>query len=236
MIAFHMISRVIGTGLVFLAGTVGCDKATSPTSQSATATSATTAAATTTVAAPAKPPPDDLDLAPIDKALACGGKTATGPCRVLDGFKNGKEWSGRAPSGEGRYVGHGYVVAGGKITEEIAIVRTRVIPVDQAPAGQLAVKLAFEKMPDEPAPRRDAAEKAIRAFQRHDVHAKGNTAVSYVNELKDFREVNAMQTKSRRVVALTDELTYIAEASAQSLAILRVKANGDYAEVWPTSW
>lgn len=215
----------------------GCgDGAGNGTPPSATVTSVATASAT--AALPAKPPPDELDVAPLDKALSCGGKTGTGPCRVLDAFKNGKAWSGQAPSGDGRYIGHGYRVSGGKITEEISIVRARTVPTGEVAAGQLAVKIAFETMPDEPLPRKDAAEKAIRAFQRHDVPTKGNSAVAFVNELKDFREVNAMHTAAKRVVVLGDELSYIAEGAGQALYIVRAKSNGDgfYGEVWPTSW
>lgn len=222
--------------LIAIGSIVACgDKAETKATPTATVTAAATV---TAVAAPAKPPPDELDVAPLDKALACGGKTSSGPCRVVDGFKNGKSWSGQAPSGDARYIGHGYTVSGGKITEEVTIIRARTVPTGDVAAGQLAVKIAFEKMPDEPAPRKDAAEKAIRAFQRHDVPTKGNSAVAFVNELKDFRELNAMHTGQKRVVTLGDELSYIAEGGGQALYVVRAKSNGDgfYAEVWPTSW
>src|SRR5262245_19476409 len=102
--AFRWLGRT-GTAVVLLGAASGCDSKPAESGAATTATVSASATASVTEApsssAPASPPPADLDVAALQKALACGGNAKSGPCLVLAGFAACKGWSAEAPSGDG---------------------------------------------------------------------------------------------------------------------------------------
>lgn len=234
--------RVFWIALSGVAILGGCGPSSGGASSSSPATSA---APKPTVASaspePARPPPDDLDLAPIEKALGCGGKSATGPCRIVVGAKSCKPWSGLSPSGDGRWFGKSYALAAGKTTESYVVLRSRTVPSSEVGPGQVPARIAIDSIAAEGA-MATAAERTLHAYEHHDVPTKGNPFPPLVKEKSDFSENPAMPTVKKQVVVLSTEQTFICEGEAQQLFAITpsasgaAKGDGHYAEVWPTSW
>src|SRR4051812_37636271 len=95
----------------------GCDQPAS-VAPAASASAVASAAPSPSAAEPAAPPPADLDVAALQKALKCGGEKS-GACGVLSKFATCTAWNPAVPSGDGRWIGHGYLVDGAKTTEQI---------------------------------------------------------------------------------------------------------------------
>lgn len=190
---------------------------------------------------PDRPPPDDLDLGPIEKALGCNAKSTTGPCRVIEAAKQCHGWSGVAPSGEGRWFGKSYAVAGGKTTESYVVLRSRTVPSSEVGRGQIPARIAIDPIAAE-GTMEQAAERTLHAYEHHDVTTKGNPFPPLVKAKSDFTESSAMPTVKKAVVVLGSEQTFVCEGEGQQLLAITptasgaAKGEGRYAEVWPTSW
>jgi hypothetical protein len=226
----------------FCVGLLACSSAGDGAASGSAVASATPppSAKPSASAAPARPPPDDLDAARLDKALGCGGAAKTGPCKVVAALADCKEWDGIAPSGDGRWLGRGYLVEDGKTTEMLSIVRSRSVPTSDVAAGQIPARFALAKMTSD-AREYDAANKAIRALERHDVPQKGNIGITYVKDLKDFNEVSGMHTVRKHVVILGEPHAFVCKGPSQQLFMVQPRAEaqkgeGLYAELWPAAW
>jgi hypothetical protein len=191
---------------------------------------------------PAAAVPDNLDVAELQKALKCGGADKTGPCSVLAAFAAPcTAWSASVPSGDGRWMGRGYLVQEGKTTDQITLLRARRVPLTEVGPGQLPVKIAVAELPkDDPAA--DPAAKAIRAFERSDVPGKGNAGVEHVKQRTDWAEAFATKTTGGQVYALAHGGTFVCQGPKQQLLVVQRagsrtdKGDGIYAELWGTAW
>jgi hypothetical protein len=212
----------------------------STVASSAASVSAAPAATPAPVAAAAVP--ENLDVAELQKALKCGGADKTGPCSVLAAFAAPcTAWSASVPSGDGRWIGRGYLVQQGKATDQITLLRARRVPLTEVGPGQLPVKIALAELPkDDPAA--DTAAKAIRAFERADVPGKGNAGVEYVKQRTDWSEAFATKTTGGQVYALAHGGTFVCQGPKQQLLVVQRagsrtdKGDGIYAELWATAW
>jgi hypothetical protein len=218
------------------------DKAVPGAKASASAT-ASAAPAPTAPAAP-RALPDDLPLEPLREALACAKvepDKAKGLCRVLALAGTCKPWSGLAQSGEGRYLGRAYTVAGPKREERLVIVRTRTVPLVDVGPGELNAKIAIALVPKDDA-QLGNAERAIKAYERFDVPPKANPAVAWVKAYDGFEDLPAMRTTSGKVLVLDDAHAMLCEGDNQRLFLVHPagptgkKGDGVYAELWPVSW
>lgn len=216
------------------------DKAAAPSAPASSA-AASAAAPVASAAVPAPPAPPDLDVRAVEKALECSdGKP--GPCAVLAAYAACKPWDGSTPSGDGRWLGAGFQVDKGKVTEQITLLRSRRVPAAEVGPGQVPARIGFAKLePDHPA--RTAAEKAILALSRHDVPGAKNQAIEYVTALDRWEgEAYATRTDKGSVFALHKGGAFICTGAKQQLVmVLRADtrgAEGDglYAELWPTTW
>lgn len=236
-------------GIVLLLG-CGQENATSTSAQPASSaagrassvasTSSGTSAAPVAADEPAKPPPDDLDVAPLEKALSCSAKSTTGACHVIEAAKTCKGWAGISPGGDGRWVGTSFTVAGKKVTEDTVVLRARTVPSKEVGKGQIPSRIGIEPLQ---ADERLAPElaKVVRALARHDVPTKASPAVAFIKDKSDFTEGTAIHTRTNKVVVLGasgTEQTFVCEGDGQQLLVIGAKADGDgrYAELWPTSW
>jgi hypothetical protein len=239
-------SALFASILVF---SFGCDPPASGPAGSASAApsggaSAVASAAASVSAAPAVAAavPDNLDVAELQKALKCAGADKTGPCSVLATIAAPcTAWSASVPSGDGRWMGRGYLVQQGKATEQITLLRARRVPLTEVGPGQLPVKIAVAELPKDDAAA-DPAAKAIRAFERSDVPGKGNAGVEYVKQRTDWSEAFATKTTGGQVYALAHGGTFVCQGPKQQLLVVQRagsrtdKGDGLYAELWGTTW
>lgn len=227
----------------FAALAAACSDQPAPGAQASASATASAPPAPTAPAAP-RALPDDLPLEPLREALACPKlepEKAKGLCRVLTLAGTCKAWSGLAQSGEGRYLGRAYTVAGPKREERLAIVRTRTVPLVDVGPGELNAKLAISLVPKDD-PQAGNAERAIKAYERFDVPPKANPAVAWVKAYSSFEDVPAMRTTTGKVLVLDAEHAMLCEGDNQRLFLVHPagptgkKGDGLYAELWPVSW
>jgi hypothetical protein len=223
---------------------LGCDEPVEPAAPSATVPTASASTATPAVSAPppvSKPPP--LDLAALKKALRCGGAAGDGPCPVLDSFEKCREkWSPISQSGDGRWFGEGALVNQGAFVNDYFMLRTRRVPLDEVAAGALGVKVALDKLPDNPEVR-SAAGPAWRALARSDIPKKGNRAIQFIDEYDKWSESFAQQADDHQIFVADGAGAYLcADPKTQGLHVVRLSntrehpADGIYATLYPISW
>jgi hypothetical protein len=234
--------------VLFVATLVACQdqpqpqpKPSAPTAISATATVDPTA--TPSVAAVPTPTPKPLDVEELKTALKCGKANAAGPCNVLGQFAECKKWDPVTQSGDGRWLGRGYVVEKGAYVEELSLVRTRRVPMTEVGPGQLPVKVAITNIPNDLSTEREHAEKAIRAYERGDVTTKFNLAVEYIKKRDEWPEAFTTQAEGNQVFVAAEGGAHLCAREGEStlLAIKRAAnrqhpADGVYAILWPVSW
>lgn len=234
-------STVLVFSCVLLAG---CDDKTSTTAATATASAtaeAPTAKPTASLAPVEKPKP--LDLATIKKSLRCSGKTASGPCPVLEKFEACRaDWSPITQSGDGRWIGHGAIAKKGQFIEEYMIMRARRVGLADVAPGALGVKIAITEVPNEAAIQNSIGI-AFRALDRGDTVKPGNHAVDFVRDKEDWPEAYAQQADGHQVFVATGAGAYLcADPSTQALHVVKLAASsehpgdGFYATLYPTQW
>jgi len=223
-----------------------CDSAAPTASAKASGSSAAASPLPTqaplTEAPPAAPAPPDLDLPAAQKALKCGGDARSGACGVLAKMARCAAWNPVVPSGDGRWLGHGWLVESGKTTDQVTLVRARRVPTGEVAPGQLGVRIAVTDLPRQEGPAFDQADRAIRAFERADVPPRSSPTLEYVKQRTDWPEAYAARTVSGQIYALTQNGTYLCQGPGRSLLVAQrstaqgTSADGLYAELWPTSW
>jgi hypothetical protein len=238
----------LGATLLVPVLAAGCDS--KPGESGAAATGGSTATATATSAAsppqaavdPAPPAPADLDVASLQKTLACGGAAKTGPCAVLAGFATCKAWSAEPPSGDGRWLGRGYEVEGKKTTEQVTVLRARRVPTSEVGAGQLPVRIALGSIDKSEGSPFTEADKAIRALERSDVPPKGNAAIEHLKQMTQWSEAFATRTVGSQVYGLSQGGLFVCEGPKRELYVVRRAAtrtgtgDGLYAILWGATW
>ena len=221
--------------------TLGCDKGKPPPTASSAAPSQA-APASATAAQEAPPAPENLDVDALQKALKCAAEAKTGPCAVLASMKACSPWNGSVPSGDGRWLGKGYLVQDGKTTEQITIVRSKRTSLAEVGPGQLPAKIGIAEIPKEEKNAVEQAERAIRTYERHDVPAKSNAGVEYVKQLAEWPDAFATSTTGGHVYVLSHGGAFLCMGPKTQLVLVRRAAThgstgeGLYAELWPTSW
>jgi len=191
---------------------------------------------------PAPPPPPDLDVAALQKALACAANAKSGPCTVLAAFASCKPWSAAAPSGEGRWLGRGHDVEGKKTTDQVTVLRVRRVPTIEVGPGQLPARVGLGTIEKEDGGAFGEAERAIRAMERGDVPSKGSTTIAHLKGMTQWAEAFATRTAGGHVYGLAHGGLYICEGSKHELHVVRRAstrtggADGLYATLWAATW
>ncbi len=192
---------------------------------------------------PAPPPPPGLDVGAQQRALKCASdvkEAKSGVCGVLARMATCAAWNPVVPSGDGRWLGRGWLVDGAKTTEQVTLVRARRVPTSEVARGQLGVRIAVADLPKQEGAAFEQAERAIKAYERADVPPHGSPTLDYVKQKKDWSESFAARTSTNQVVALTTHGTYLCQGSNRSIVLVErassTGGDGLYAELWPTSW
>jgi hypothetical protein len=231
------ITLLLGLGLL-----VACDHG-APTKS---APDAAPAAPSASASAPELPAPTvaDLDVAALSKALRCAAGAEGGACRVLDAMRRCHAWSATTPSGEGRYIGRGWVVQDGSSSDEITIVRAHTAARSELASWMLPLKMAIARIPPDAGPAFAQATKAIDAYARHDVPKVKNAAVDFLKQKSDWpAEVPAVRTTGVMVQTFSGRPAFLCEGPDQQLVLVQPHAgaantngNGLYVELWAASW
>jgi hypothetical protein len=188
------------------------------------------------------PPPDDLDVAGLQKALKCAGNAKSGPCRVLAQFATCKEWNPVSPSGDARWIGQGFVVEGAKTTEIFSILRAKRVPTSEIGAGQLPVKIGLAELAKEEGTPYDQAGRAVRSYERGDIPPRSSPTLEYLKKRESWPDAHAVRTVGGQVYAITKAGTFACLGPKQQLYVVQrsstIGSSGDgvYAELWATSW
>jgi hypothetical protein len=216
---------------------VACDDKPAPAPAAASAAPAATTAAPES-AAPVAPPPPELDVAAQQRATKCGADAKSGVCGVLAKMAACQAWNPIVPSGDGRWLGRGWVVEGAKTTDQFTVVRARRVPTSEVAPGQLGVRIGVgEILKQEGAPY-EQADRAIRAYERADPPHQSPT-VDYVKQKKDFTESFAAKTAGTQIMAQTPQGMFFCQVGRGLYMVQRASASGGdglYGELWPISW
>jgi hypothetical protein len=235
-----------------LSAAAGCDNpsassGSAPSASGSSSSPSASASAVTTAppapAQPAGPPPDDLDVTALQKALKCVPDSKLGPCRVLEKFTScNKDWNPVSPSGDARWIGRGFVVESGKTTEIISMVRSKRVPTSEIVPGQLPVKIGIAELEKEEGPAFDQAGRAIRAMERGDVAPRTSPTLEHIKKRESWPESFTSRTAGGQVYAITQGGTFVCQGKKQQLLVVQRSStrsssgDGLYAELYPTSW
>ena len=192
-------------------------------------------------AAPVAPPaPPDMDVDGLQKDLNC---TKTGPkqaCRIVKEFSLAQRYTAHTPSGEGRWIGHAFIVAKGVESERELILWAKVVPTSQVGLGDLPIKVGFDFFPDE---LKSHAEKLVRTLGRGDPPSPMNQAFPYAKAYVPAKQRVIVNTSGQSVHVTAEESIYIRAKPPHSVFIVnpsvsREAAPGDgmYAELWLADW
>ena len=117
--------------------------------------------------------------------------------------------------------------------------RSKRVPTSDVGAGLLPVKIGLASIAKADA-MFEQGERAVRTFERHDVPAKSNTAVTHLKQLDTWNESSAQRTKSGQVMFVGDGEGWVCQGPKQQLFLVKRaragSADGVYAELWPATW
>jgi hypothetical protein len=214
------------------------DRAGAPAPSSAAPPPAPTPAPTEAAVAA----PDDLDVAALKKALKCAADAKSGPCAVLNAFGSCKPWNVVVPSGDGRWVGRGHRVEGGKTTEEYTVVRSRRVPANEVGPGQLPAKVGIADIAKEDGSAHSQADRLIRTLERSDIPPRSNATLEYLKKRETWPEGFSMKTVGGQVYVASEGGAFVCQGPKQELFIAQRAAtrggsgDGLYATAYPVSW
>lgn len=186
--------------------------------------------------------PEDLDIKGFQKQLACPAEPKSGPCAVLAAYAACTPWNATTPSGDGRWIGRGHRVEGGKTTEEFTVFRARRVPQNEVGPNQLPLKVGIADIAKSEGAAWEQAERAIKAFSKHDVPPRGNAAVEFLKRKDNWPEGFVLRTAGGQAYVVLEGGAFVCQGAHQQLIVVHRastrggKADGVYAEVWPSSW
>ncbi|MSP24408.1 MAG: hypothetical protein EXR75_04445 [Myxococcales bacterium] len=213
--------------------------------ESARVTSTAGVVSTATVARPTLAPPrkpERLDVDALKRAFKCGAEPPAGPCEVLKEFDACVPWSPVTQSGDGRFMGDGYVVKGGAFVEEVTLLRTRRVPSEEASPGDLPARIALAAIPQDRSAEREHAKKAIGAYARGDVPKPNNAAVRYVKERAEWVDATALAAEHDEIYVANRGGAHICALKNQRIVVIQRaserlhEGDGVYAVLFPVSW
>lgn len=237
---FDAAMRTLALGLLAL-GLAGCPDKSTATSSASSSVAPSASQPESSKKPEQLPKPEKLDVDAIKAALKCTGK-ASGPCALLEEWKECAPMDPVTQSGEGRWMGRGYLVKKGEFIDEYTLLRSRAVPSSQVGAGMLPAKIAIDSIPDDRGGERANAEKAILAYERGDVPLPTNTAVRYLKERTEWSEAPVQSAEANQLYVATGSGAYLCAGQKQRLLVIRRSStrthagDGVYAVLWPVTW
>lgn len=228
-------------------GLLSCDPPSPPASSGGAASASTAASAAAAASAPSSvagvpAAPENLDVAALQKALKCATDAKSGPCGVLARFDSCTPWNPVVPSGDGRWIGHGYVVEGKDTRRQITLVRSRRVPTSEVGPGQVPAKISVAEIPKQEGTAFSQADRAIRAYERTDIAPRGSPTLEYIKRKTDWPEYYATATTGGQVYLVAQAGGYVCQGPRKQLLVVQraatrgSNADGVYAELWAATW
>jgi hypothetical protein len=188
----------------------------------------------------------DADIEGLESGLKCNAAAAAkpGPCKVLLAMEKCSEWGAVAPSGDGRWIGHGWRVTGANTTPLVTVLRAHKVAQSEVKPWQLPIKIALSSIGNEAGPAFAQADRAINAYERHDVPPARNATVDFLKQKSDWTDdAPAARTMGAMVETFSEHPTYICQGAGQQIEMVQqasadigLKSDGLYAELWAASW
>jgi hypothetical protein len=186
----------------------------------------------------------DADLDTLMNGLKCTPTAAQkpGPCNVVAAMQKCREWGAVPPSGERRFIGHGWQVTGQKTSDVVTLLRTRKVAAALVARWQLPIKIGVGSIGKDTGPPFAQADLAISAYCRHTVPPIRNAAIDYVKQKADWAdEAPAARTTGSMVETFSDYPTYVCQGEGGQVELVRqasadigLRSDGLYAELWAT--
>lgn len=186
----------------------------------------------------------DADLDTLMGGLKCTPSAAEkpGPCNVVAAMRKCRDWEAVPPSGERRFIGHGWQVAGQKTSDVVTLLRTRKVAAALVARWQLPIKIGFGSIGKDAGPPFAQADLVINAYARHSVPPTRNAAIDYVKQKADWAdEAPAARTTGSMVETFSDYPTYVCQGEGGQIELVRqasadigLRSDGLYAELWAT--
>ncbi|HVK62985.1 MAG TPA: hypothetical protein VM694_00840 [Polyangium sp.] len=195
------------------------------------------AAATAPTGTPAPP-----SAAPPAPEAVAAPDAKSGPCAVVNAFGVCKPWNPVVPSGDGRWIGRGHRVEGGKTSDEFTIVRSRRVPSNEVGPGQLPAKVGISDVAKQEGSAFSQADRLIRTLERSDVPPRSNMALDYLKKRDSWPEGFTMKTVGGQVYVASEGGAFACQGPKQELYLVQRAAtrggpgDGLYATVYPVSW
>jgi hypothetical protein len=187
----------------------------------------------------------DADVETLQKGLKCTAVSAlkAGPCKILAAMEKCADWNPVATSGDGRYIGHGWQVAGATTTDIVTILRSHTVPQSDLKPWQLPVKISTDSIAKGAGPAFTQADRVITALSHHEAAPAKNAAVDLLKTKSDWKdEAPAAKTMGSMIEMFSERPTYACQGPAKQIVLVQqdgsdvgVKSDGLYAELWPAS-
>lgn len=219
----------------------GCKEATPDRSQARKTdpeAPADAAPAPDSAAQPVRVAPKDLDVEALRSKLKCS-RSRSEACRVLAEFSNAKTFSWQTPAGEGRWVGHAYLVGKDEEAKDFMVLWVKQVPTATVDRDLLPIKLGTGMLPENLL---DNRWKLVHAMKTNSAVSRRNRAHPVAVEFVPTEQHGATRTEGASIGSFTSEKAFIRQ-SGRAVYYVRPssdpaasKGEGTYAELWPVSW
>lgn len=188
--------------------------------------------------------PADLNVSAITKQLGCSSGKTKLACAVCDEFGKADRFTGKTPSGEGRWFGRAYIVEKGRERTEYRVLLTRALPT--ARVGKYSLPLGITIAPLAPELGSEAGRLWTKmSGPRHRGNRK-NLVFKYLEGLEPKGEKGAINTAGMSVQLIaepTEDIGYLRQPTLKKLLLIMparamnaAPGDGIYAEFWQAVW
>lgn len=188
--------------------------------------------------------PADLNVSEVARNLNCAKRQTKKACEVWEEFGKAERFTGKTPSGEGRWFGRAYVVEKRKERTEHWILLSRIVPTARVGANSLPLGISIAPIP--PELEMEAGRLWTRMSGRRHRGNRKNLAFRYLEAFEPKGEKGAINTTGMSVQLigeLSEDIAYLRQPSLKKLLLVQPArglnaepGDGTYAEFWQAVW
>ncbi len=190
------------------------------------------------LAAPAVAP-RDLDIAALERDLACGKASRLEACRILKEFSQSQRFTAKTPSGQGRWIGGAVTVEKGVETQRHLVLWAKTVPLSEVGPGDLPIKAGFDFIPDG---LKLQSEKLMRALVRSADPPESNPAYQFAKAFVPPQPRVLANTAGPSVHLTSEQSVYLRFMQPRKVFLVNpapstaAAGDGVYAELWLGDW